>query len=86
MAKPELIAQLGLFILHHINIQIHQIILRLNDPMTKIFNLLLVPSLQHKLLHPQQHGEDPLGVWQAMVGQGLHQARVHHAEGVSKTL
>ena len=54
--------------------------------MNKLFNLLLVSSLQHELLHPQQHGEDALGVRQAMVGKGLHQARVHHAEGVSKAL
>ena len=54
--------------------------------MNSIFKLLLVSSLQHELLHPQQHGEDALGVRQAMVGKGLHQAGVHHTEGVCKAL
>ena len=45
-------------------------------------SIFLTPFGQHELLQPGEHGEDPAGVGQPVVGQGLHQAGVHHTEGV----
>ena len=54
------------------------------DPLN--LSIFLTPFCQHELLQPGQHGEHPGGVGQPVVGQGLHQAGVHHTEGVGEAL
>ena len=49
-------------------------------------SIFLASLCQHELLQPGEHGEDPAGVGEPVVGQGLHQAGVHHTEGVGEAL
>ena len=64
------------------------IYLQQGDLEVKVTDLSIFPSpfCQHELLQPGEHGEDPAGVGQPVVGQGLHQAGVHHTEGVGEAL